>query len=76
MRKKITIFIVFCALLLSGCGAVGADSDTLSDADMATRVAAILTTMPTTTALPTLAPADTEARKRPHVDRNYSNCCR
>ncbi len=64
MKKEITIFVALCALLLSGCGAVGADSDTLSDADMATRVAAILTTMPTTTALPTFAPADTEAPQK------------
>ena len=64
MKKTILIIMTCCALLLSGCGALGGGEDVPSDAEMATRVAEILTIMPTTTAMPTFAPTNTDVPKR------------
>ena len=64
MKKEIIVLITLCTVLMASCGVMGGDSDMPSDADMATRVAAILTTMPTTTALPTFAPTVTQPPQR------------
>lgn len=50
MRK--VVYLILIAIILSACGGIGA-SPTPSDAEMATRVAEILTEMPPATSMPT-----------------------
>ena len=61
--KKATLLIALLTLLLSAC-TPGA-SPTLTDAEMATRVAAILTGMPSNTPLATEVPSKTPATLQP-----------
>jgi hypothetical protein len=61
--KKVAILLTLLTLLLSAC-TPGA-SPTLTDAEMATRVAAILTGMPSNTPLPTEAPSQTPVTPQP-----------
>ncbi len=67
MKKIVTLFII--TILLTSCNMIPTAEPTMSDADMATRVAQILTVMPTATGqaaadatatpgLPTIAPTD------------------
>ena len=61
--KKAALFIALLTILLSACAP--GSSPTLTDSEMATRVAAILTGMPSNTVPPTVAPSNTPVTPQP-----------